>query len=75
MDHSLISFSSGTRLVCVNSRDDQNLVCNLILDFTQAQQIVAHSILIICRAGTDNGKKFVRFSGKYVAYFLIPFFF
>ena len=44
-------------------------------NFAKSQQIVAYSIFIICRTGTNDCKKFIGFSSEYVTDFLITFLF
>ena len=46
--HSFISFSGRSWFICINTRNDKNFICDLFLDFCQAQGVVNNSFFVIC---------------------------
>ena len=72
VDHTFISLPGSTGFICVNPRNDQNFIGNFFLDIPEPEKIVAHGVLIICGAWSDDGKEFIRFSRKNIPDFLIP---
>ena len=58
--HTLIALPCGTRLICIDSRNQDQLILDLLLDLREAGDIIADGIFIISRTGTDDDKKSVR---------------
>ena len=52
--HALVAVAGGTGLVGVDSRNQDQAVRYLVVDFCKTVDIIADRILVICRAGTDN---------------------
>ena len=46
--HSFISFSGRSWFIGINTRNDKNFICDLFLDFCQAQGVVNNSFFVIC---------------------------
>ena len=54
MNNTLVAVAGGTGLIGVNSRNQDQAVGYLVVDFCKTVDIIADRILVICRAGTDD---------------------
>ena len=59
MEHSLISLTGSSRLVGINSRDNDNFILNLILNASKAGNVIEHRLVIIRRTGSDYKQKLI----------------
>ena len=75
MEHTHITFSSGPRLIRIDSGDDDQLILCSLLNLCKAVRIVADRILIISGAGTDDHQEFITLAGNDLFNFFISFFF
>ena len=71
----LIALAGSTRLICINTRNDDQTVGNILLDFCEAADIITDSVLPVCGTRSDDNEKTVIFSGDNVGDHSIPFFF
>lgn len=74
MEHTHITFSSGPRLIRIDSGDDDQLILCSLLNLCKAVRIVADRILIISGAGTDDHQEFITLAGNDLFNFFISFF-
>ena len=65
MKHALISLSRGSRLVGIDTGNDDDLILDLILYLAKTGNILQHRLAVICGARTDDQKEFIRFAFKY----------
>ncbi len=59
MHHAFIALSGRTRLVGIDSGDDDTFVPDLLLKRNQTVQIIHNGRFVVCRTGTDNDQKTV----------------
>ena len=59
----------------VITRNDDQTVGNILLDFCEAADIITDSVLTVCGTRSDDNEKTVIFSGDNVGDHSIPFFF
>ena len=52
-----VTFACCTRFVCVNTRNDDQLIFDIFLDFCEAADIVANRIFIVRGTWSDDNKK------------------
>ena len=64
MNDSLVALSCSTWFIGIDTRDDQNLVRNLILYLGKTIYIIADRIFVICRTWSDDDQKLIGFPGK-----------
>ena len=57
VEHPLISFAGGTRLIGIDSRHQDHLIPDSLLDGHQTADVITHRLLIVRRAGADNDYK------------------
>ena len=71
MKQTLVAVACCSRLACINSRDDDYLIGNLILHGAQAADIIKHGILSVRRAGSYHEDKFITLTRKNGFYRLV----
>ena len=71
MNHSLVSFTGRSRLVGVDTRNDDTFVFDLLLNRNQAVQIIHNSCLVVSGTWSDDNQKTVVFSGDNIGDFFI----
>ena len=54
VEHALVAGPDSAGLVRVDSRDNENLVCDFVLNGAQTGDIVDDGILVVCGAGADD---------------------
>ena len=64
MQHALVSLSSRSRLIGVNSWDNNHLIRNLLIQLAESGHILKHRFLMIRRARTDYKNKLITASIK-----------
>ena len=67
MNNTLVAVAGGTGLIGVNSRNQDQAVGYLVVDFCKTVDIIADRIFVICRAGTDDNQQLVAFAGEDIA--------
>ena len=50
----LIALAGSTRLICINTRNDDQTVGNILLDFCEAADIITDSVLTVCGTRSDD---------------------
>ena len=71
MKHTLVAVADGSRLVCIDSGDNDYLVRYLIGYLFKSCDVVEHGGFAVCRAGSDYEKELVAFAGENSLYFLV----
>ena len=51
MEHALVAVAGRAGLICVNARNDEYFVLNLLLNAAKARNVIEHRILAVGRAG------------------------
>lgn len=67
MDNTLVAVAGGAGLIGVDSRNQDQAVGYLVVDFCKTVDIIADRIFVICRAGTDDNQQLVAFAGEDIA--------
>ena len=75
MHESLVALSGRTWFVCINTRDQDDTVADLVLNGSETVNVIENRHLIVCRTRTDDQKKFIRSSGKDITDLSISLFF
>ncbi len=75
MEHALVANALCARLVRIHSRNNEDLVLYLFLNFRQPCHVLKDSIFAVCRAGPDDQKKFIFLSAEDLRNLLVSFLF
>ena len=67
MQHSLVALTRGSRLVRVNTGDDNDLICYLLLHSAKAGNVFKNRLAVISGARSDHEKKLIGATVKYSA--------
>ena len=59
MEHTFVAGADGPRLVRVDARDDEDLVCYSVLELAQTQDVVDHRVFVVGGAGADDQEETV----------------
>lgn len=54
VQHPFVADADGPRLVCIDARDDEDLVRDRILDLSETRDIVDHRVFVISGTGADD---------------------
>ena len=57
VEHTLVAVTRCSRLVGVDTRNNKNLVLDLLLQRSKAGNIVHHAVFIVCGTGADDKNK------------------
>ena len=71
--NALVAFACGTWLVGVDTWNNDQLVLYILLNRSQAADIVTYRVSIVCGTRSDDDKKTVIFSANDIADLLISF--
>ena len=73
MEQALVAVSSSSRLIGVDSGNQNQLVLYFFLHLGQTGHVLADRVLPISGAGADDNEKFIAFSCKHVLNSLVFF--
>ena len=75
MHESLVALSGRTWFVCINTRDQDDTVADLVLNGSETVDVIENRHLVVCRTRAYDQKKFIRSSGKDITDLSIALFF
>ena len=71
MKHSLVSAACGTRLICVYTRYDNQLILNLLIYLGETAHVLTYSVLAVRGTRSDNYEELFALSCNDIRNFFI----